>query len=134
MKFVVVFGVLLLLIGGAAFLYFNGDGATGATITGGSVSTAEAIPELAKSEVREITVDAARFTFTPAAIRVHEGERVRITVRNADTTHGISIPEFNVRDRESVEFVATKKGNYSFYCTTYCGSGHPDMQGTIIVE
>ena len=83
---------------------------------------------------REITLEAQKFTFAPAAIRVKEGERVTITVRNIDATHGISIPAFNARGKESVEFVATKKGNYPFYCATYCGSGHPDMQGTLIVE
>ncbi len=91
-------------------------------------------PPAATQQVREITVDANRFTFTPAAIRAKEGERVKIIVRNIDTTHGVFIPEFDVRGRETVEFVATKKGNYPFYCATYCGSGHPDMQGTIIVE
>lgn len=83
---------------------------------------------------REIKIDATQFKFVPAIIRIREGERVNITVRNIDTAHGIFIPEFNARGRESVEFTATKKGNYPFYCATYCGSGHPDMQGTLIIE
>lgn len=139
MKAVIVIGILLLLVAG--FFFFNrGGGATGATITGSSVGVSDVENAAASSStaspasVREITIDANRFTFAPAVVKVREGESVKITVRNKDTTHGISVPAFSARGAESIEFVASKKGNYPFYCATYCGSGHQDMQGTLIVE
>jgi heme/copper-type cytochrome/quinol oxidase subunit 2 len=139
MKATIVIGILILLVAG--FFFFNqGSKTTGATITGSSVgvpdkgSSAETSNAAVQTGVREIIIDANSFTFTPAVVKVKEGERVSITVRNVDKTHGISIPAFSARGIESVEFVASKKGNYPFYCATYCGSGHRDMQGTIIVE
>lgn len=149
MKVAVIAGILILIVAG--FFFFNREGgATGATITGssigvsekgGAVQTQAAAPveetkpaAVAPSGLREIAIDANRYTFAPAVIKIKEGERVKITVRNVDATHGISIPAFNARGTESVEFVAPTKGNYPFYCATYCGAGHRDMQGTLIVE
>ncbi len=141
MKIVVIVGILILIVAGFFFIYNQGE-ITGSTITGGSVIDSERESEknedtranVPAAETLEITIDASRFAFDPSVIKVKEGERVKIIVQNTDTTHGISIPDFNVRGKESVEFVATKKGSYKFYCGTYCGSGHPTMQGTFIVE
>lgn len=104
------------------------------TTTANKTSSSDVGNSAAPPAIREITLNATRFTFSPTAIRVKEGEKVKITVRNVDTIHGVFIPEFNARGKESLEFTATKKGNFPFYCATYCGSGHPDMQGTLIVE
>ena len=34
----------------------------------------------------------------------------------------------------SVEFVADKQGTFSFFCNVFCGSGHGNMKGTLIVK
>ncbi len=130
MKIVVVTGIIVLIVAGFFFMYNQGN-VTGSTITGGSVIGSEDLPA---ESVKEFNINASRFTFNPAIIKVKEGDKVRIRVQNTDTKHGISIPDFNVRGEESVEFIATKKGNYTFYCGMYCGSGHPEMRGTFIVE
>jgi len=130
MKLAVVICTIIVLAVGFFFIY-NQVNVTGSTITGGSVIGPE---DLSTESAREITINASRFTFEPAIVKVKEGERVKIIVQNTDTKHGISVPDFNVRGEESVEFIATKKGTYTFYCGMYCGSGHPEMQGTFIVE
>lgn len=84
--------------------------------------------------IREITIKAQRFSFAPGTIRVKQGERVKLSITNTDTTHGISLPDFNAEGRDSLEFTADKKGTFTFYCANYCGSGHSDMRGTLIVE
>ena len=35
---------------------------------------------------------------------------------------------------EIVEFVADKRGTFEFYCSVYCGEGHSEMEGTLIVN
>ena len=130
MKIAVVIGVIVLIVAGFFFVYNQGN-VTGSTITGGSVIGSEDLPA---ESVREFNINASRFAFNPAIIKVKEGDRVKIRVQNTDTIHGISIPDFNVRGKEFVEFIATKKGTYTFYCGTYCGSEHSEMRGTFIVE
>lgn len=135
----VVVCVIILFLAGFFFIYSQGK-LTGSTITGGSIIDSKdkidnSVQEEAKTtSLAELTINASRFAFSPKVIKVKEGDRVKIRVYNTDTKHGIFIPDFNVRGEEYVEFTATKKGRYTFYCGTYCGSGHPTMQGTLIVE
>ena len=89
---------------------------------------------------REFDVIASRFHFEPASLEVTEGDRVALTVRSADGTHGIAIPEFNVKatipkggSPVTVEFVAAKAGTYKIECSEYCGSGHRQMKGRLVV-
>ena len=87
-----------------------------------------------EGNVREIVIDAKQFEFNPNVIKVKEGERVRIKINNLDVEHAISIPEFGIDIHGEGEFVAKKKGNFSFSCHIYCGSGHEAMKGVLIVE
>ena len=96
-----------------------------------SVTSAKVI---VNGNVREITVNAKQFEFNPNVIKVKEGERVRIKINNLDVEHAISIPEFGIDIHGEGEFVAKKKGNFSFSCHIYCGSGHEAMKGVLIVE
>jgi len=84
--------------------------------------------------VREITVDAKQFEFNPNIIKVKEGEKIRIKINNLDVEHAISIPELGIDIHDEGEFVAEKKGNFSFSCHVYCGSGHENMKGVLVVE
>ena len=95
--------------------------------------------ETPKSAIKEFTVEAYRFEFEPSTIEVNEGDTVRITIKSRDVEHGISIPEFKVnkefgKDPVIVEFVADKKGTYTMFCSEYCGKGHKEMKGTLIVK
>jgi len=84
--------------------------------------------------VREIVVDAKMFEFNPSIITVKEGEKIRIKMNNLDVEHSIYIPELDVHIHDEGEFVAGKKGTFIFYCHSYCGSGHENMKGVLIVE
>ncbi|MDO8557644.1 MAG: cupredoxin domain-containing protein [bacterium] len=89
---------------------------------------------------KEFTVTATQFTFEPSVIRVTKGDVVRLKLVNADVAHGIVIPEFNVNLMagagvfQTTEFTADKAGIFDFYCSVYCGSGHPGMRGQLVVE
>jgi len=90
---------------------------------------------------RVVEVVARRFAFEPERIEVFAGERVRLVLRSADTTHGFEIKALDVKveipkggNPVSVELVATMPGTYRFKCSEYCGSGHSRMKGELVVR
>ncbi len=80
-----------------------------------------------------ISVDAKRWQFTPDIIRIKKGQIVKIIINNTDTIHGINLPDFNAAGDNSIEFTADKTGEFTFFCKNFCGEGHKNMTGKIIV-
>jgi len=94
----------------------------------------------ADAPVRAFEITASRFEFQPERIEVQEGDLVKLTLRSADTTHGIAIPELKVKIKiprggapVTAEFVASPPGTYTIKCSEYCGPGHKKMLGTLVV-
>ena len=92
------------------------------------------------AEPRTIEVIARRFTFEPATIEAVEGERLRILVKSGDGLHGFEIKKFKVskeipRGSEPVviEFTASEAGKFPILCSAFCGDGHGDMKGMLVV-
>ncbi len=93
------------------------------------------------SAPRVIDVVAKRFAFEPARIEVNEGERVRLVVTSADGVHGVAIKKFKVEKTVprggqpvTIEFVASATGKFPILCSEYCGEGHEDMKGMLVVS
>ncbi|MDO8642443.1 MAG: cupredoxin domain-containing protein [Candidatus Woesearchaeota archaeon] len=90
--------------------------------------------------VREITMTAKNWEFDPSTIEVNKGDRVVLTITSVDVKHGFSIDDFGVAITlepgkiVTTEFVADKAGTFDFYCSVYCGSGHRDMVGKLVVN
>ena len=90
--------------------------------------------------VRVVELKVSQYKFAPDPIVVKKGELVRLVAKSLDVGHGISIPEFNLNlsipaGPDSVgEFTAAKEGEFTAYCSVYCGSGHGKMQGKLIVR
>ena len=83
---------------------------------------------------------AKRFTFEPARVEVREGERIRLVVTSADGVHGVEIKKFKVNkkvprggDKITIDFVASAAGEYPILCSEFCGNGHEEMKGTLVV-
>lgn len=93
-----------------------------------------------QGNVKEFTMTARKFEFSPAFITVSEGDRVKLTIKNIDVPHGFAIDELGIKkdlaagETTTVEFTASKKGTFRFYCSLYCGQGHREMEGEIVVE
>jgi cytochrome c oxidase subunit II len=90
--------------------------------------------------VRSFDITASRFQYEPDRLEVTEGDVVRLTLRSTDTTHGFGIRELRVEavipkggEPVTVEFVADQPGTFEFFCTEYCGAGHRNMTGTLVV-
>ncbi|MBI2411354.1 MAG: cupredoxin domain-containing protein [Candidatus Kerfeldbacteria bacterium] len=99
-----------------------------------------ALPSTAHAATQTFSMTAKQWSFSPSSITVNEGDTVTLNITSKDVEHGFYIDEFNVNATLSagktttVTFVASKAGTYSFFCSVYCGEGHPDMSGTLVVK
>lgn len=96
--------------------------------------------ESAKGEVKEFTVVGDDFSFDKKEIKVKEGDTVKIIFQNKKGFHDWVLDEFDARTKqlqagseETIEFVASKKGTYEYYCSV---GKHRQMGmvGKLIVE
>jgi cytochrome c oxidase subunit 2 len=86
-----------------------------------------------------VDMKASKYEFSPATVRVRAGTPVELHVTATDGAHGIAIPGLRVserlpRGREVVITFTAAAGRYPFRCSVFCGSGHGDMHGELIVE
>ncbi len=137
---------LFVVVAGAVFLGFSGK--QGGNISGLSVQDNEindllsGVSQEASSSnsIKEFNMIARQYEFVPETIIVNKGDTVVLHIKSVDVDHGIAIPEFGVNQpltpgsEETVRFVADKKGTYTFFCNAYCGSGHGEMKGTLVVN
>lgn len=114
-KFVII-GIVLVLIVGAGFAWkqFSGESSNAPIETG---------------VVKEMTVVSKKleWRFEPEDIAVEQGDRIKLTVINEDDfDHGFAIDAFGISQRLPahgtiyVEFVASKSGEFPFYCSVSC--------------
>ena len=88
---------------------------------------------------REIHITAKKFDFTPDTITLKKGEPVVLVVSSQDRKHGFNLRAFGIRaDIEpggtaQIRFTPDKTGKFTFSCDVFCGDGHEDMTGTVIV-
>lgn len=97
-------------------------------------------PSALQAEPRIIEVVAKRFAFEPARIEATEGEHIRLVVTSADGVHGVGIKKFRLEKAVprggapvTIDFVASAAGEFPLLCSEYCGNGHEDMKGLLVV-
>jgi len=95
-----------------------------------------AVPDGAEQVVR---MTAKKFEYTPSQITLKKGVPVVLEITAIDRDHGFKVPELGVRaDLKSgqvtrVRIVPDRTGTFEFRCDVFCGSGHEDMSGEIVV-
>jgi len=114
--------------------------AAGTALLLGAAAMSNQQDPAAASAPRVINVVAQRFTFEPSRIEVTEGERIKLVVTSGDGVHGVEVKKFKVNkkvprggDPVTIEFVATVAGEFPIMCSQYCGEGHEDMKGMLVV-
>ena len=92
-------------------------------------------------EPRSIEITARRFAFEPAEVEATVGERIQLVVRSADGVHGLEIKKLKIKkevprggEPVTIDFTATTEGTFPILCSEYCGNGHADMKGALIVR
>jgi cytochrome c oxidase subunit II len=87
-----------------------------------------------------VEITAQRFRFTPAEIALKSGEPVVFAITSLDFVHGFKVPDLGIRrdllpgPATRIEIGALKAGRYEFLCDNFCGGGHEEMNGTIVVS
>lgn len=68
------------------------------------------------------------------------GVPVVLELVSLDRTHGFDAPDLGLRsdikpgEPTRLRFVPEKAGRFGFHCDVFCGSGHEDMTGEIVVD
>ncbi len=126
-KFIIIAIFTIILIGAGIIysIYFRASETTPIKPTGNIV---------------EINITANKNKWNPTLITVKAGDTVKINLINEDPyDHGFAIEAFGINKRmfakqeTSIEFVASKIGDFPFYCSVPCGEGHFEQTGHLIV-
>jgi cytochrome c oxidase subunit 2 len=95
---------------------------------------------LAAETGTEVSVAASKFEFTPETVKAKVGVPLTFVLTSLDRIHGFKMPDFGVRtdivpDQETrLTITPTKAGSFAFFCDIFCGDGHEEMGGTLVVE
>jgi cytochrome c oxidase subunit 2 len=87
-----------------------------------------------------IPMTVKRFEYSPHEIRLKKGVPVVLEITSLDVPHGFNLPDFGVRADvvpgmpAHVRLVPDKTGTFTFRCDVFCGTGHEDLDGTIVVS
>ena len=97
-------------------------------------------PGIAHAEQMQVVhVKAHMFAYSPAEIVVKMGIPVTLELTSIDRVHGFNLPDFHVRatiqpwESTTVTFTPDKIGRFTFACDHFCGDGHDDMSGVLVV-
>ncbi len=105
---------------------------------------------------RTITIEAQKYGYTPAVVKVNKGDRIILRLKAKDVTHGFFLEGYDLdakarpemplfwarrpstgedyRTVEEVSFTASHEGKFRYRCSVTCGYMHPFMQGELIVQ
>lgn len=86
-----------------------------------------------------VKVVAQRFNFTPSEIMLKSGQPTVLEITSLDYIHGFNVPALGLRTNllpgppTKVALKPLTPGRYDFLCDNFCGGGHEDMNGVIVV-
>ena len=98
------------------------------------------VARLAIAAPNEVDVIAEKFDFTPDTIKAKVGQPLTLVLTSIDRVHGFKMPDFGVRTEivpsgeTRVTITPTRPGTFAFFCDVFCGDGHEEMAGSLIVE
>jgi cytochrome c oxidase subunit 2 len=104
------------------------------------VPLALAAARLAAETPPEVRIGARKFEFNPSKVTVKLGQPVVLVLTSEDRIHGFKMPELGLRtdivpgQETRVTLTPQRAGSVTFFCDLFCGDGHEDMDGTLIVE
>ena len=108
----------------------------------GALALACGIATLAHAKRRDVQVihiTAKKFEYSPSQITLKKGVPVVLELTSLDRHHGFKLDDFGIRadvkpgETTRVSIVPQRTGHFSFECDVFCGDGHEDMGGEIVV-
>lgn len=93
----------------------------------------------AEPKEKVIKITAKKFTYTPGEVKLKKGVPVILEFRTQDIMMGFNLPDFNVRSDivpgkvTRVRLTPDKTGTFVFLCDIFCGTGHEEMNGRLVV-
>ena len=113
-KYVIIGILLVVLIGGGLVFSLTSD-------------SFSCTPEMGEDKSFTVTSKKLEWRFEPETISVNQCDRIKLKVINEDNfDHGVAIDAFGISQRLpangtiDVEFVASKSGEFPFYCSVSC--------------
>ncbi len=97
------------------------------------------VPSKSADEANVINVTAKKYKFTPAVITLKKNVPAVLRFTSLDRKHGFNVPGLNVRTDipkgpiTELKVTPKQSGTFPFYCDVFCGDGHDDMTGKIVV-
>ena len=91
------------------------------------------------SQEQVVKISAKRFEYSPNVIKVKVNTPVVLELTTLDRVHGFAVPDLKLEaeikpgEITRVRFVPQKTGTFAFHCNLFCGSGHEDMTGELVV-
>jgi len=88
----------------------------------------------------QVVIVAEAFFFTPSEITVPAGADVTFLVTSRDVIHGFTIPRTTVNvtvipgQVSEVTYSFDEAGEHLIICNEFCGIGHQQMYGKVVVE
>jgi len=98
---------------------------------------------LARSEnadERIVAIKVKRFEYSPKEVTLKKGVPVVLQLSSLDVPHGFNLPDLNVRadvipgKPAKLRIVPQQTGRFVFHCDIFCGTGHEELEGAIVVE
>jgi len=93
----------------------------------------------AEPKEKVIKITAKKFNYTPGEVKLKKGVPVILEFRTLDVLMGFNLPDFNARadivpgKTTRLRLVPDKTGTFVFLCDVFCGTGHEEMNGKLIV-
>lgn len=140
----IILAILILLVVVGIFIYRDRQAEERfAPATTSNEEMMEATPgEIASPSgiVKEFTIDGSNYAFAPNSITVDKGDTVKITFKDEDGLHNLSIDGYNLSTAtlstggsSMLEFIADKAGTFEYFCNV---DSHREkgMTGTLVVK
>lgn len=94
----------------------------------------------AQTPAKVISIVAKKFSYFPSEVRLTKGETVTLLLKTEDVAHGLKSKDLQLDAKivpgEETQVTVTPEtaGQFTAFCSTFCGSGHFTMKMTFIVE